>query len=76
MRGGIFEKNYDVSKSDFIQFVSQCNRGIYDRHAASLGKLPGTSARGQLTGILRQKVILTLTGYAWNIFLSNIQSSW
>jgi len=55
MRGGIFEKNYDVSKSDFIQFVSQCNRGIYDRHAASLGKLPGTLARGQLTGILRQE---------------------
>ena len=52
MRGGIFESNYDVSKGDFIHFVSQCNRGIHERHAATLKNLPEKVNRDRLISVL------------------------
>ncbi len=52
MRGGIFENNYDVSAGDFVHFVSQCNRGIHERHKVMLRGLPGILTRDALAGLL------------------------
>jgi len=55
MRGGIFENNYNISTADFTHFVSQCNRGIHERHAASLNELPQSMTREALIGKMKRK---------------------
>lgn len=40
MRGGIFDNNYQIEKSDFIQYIENANRKVYRLKQSILNKLP------------------------------------
>jgi hypothetical protein len=40
MRGGVFVNQYWIDKKDFLLYVQQCNRVLYQEHAEALGKWP------------------------------------
>ena len=42
MRGGIFDNNYNIQKSDFISYLKKSNRQAYKIHLDTLEKLPDT----------------------------------
>jgi len=39
MRGGIFDNNYQVEKSDFVNYISKANKTVFDKHATFLTNL-------------------------------------
>lgn len=55
MRGGIFDKGYKISKSDFCLFVKQLNIKVYNRHAHFLKSLPNEIGHSELTELISQK---------------------
>ncbi|MFZ5519256.1 MAG: hypothetical protein ACOY90_21675 [Candidatus Zhuqueibacterota bacterium] len=40
MRGGIFEENYVISKSDFLSYLERTNRAVLEKHRQFLQRLP------------------------------------
>ncbi len=46
MRGGVFDRNYDVSGADLARFVAARNKGVADRHAGFFKALPDVSPAG------------------------------
>ena len=39
MRGGIFDNNYTIQKSDFIPYIKRCNKEVFKNNQASLEQL-------------------------------------
>lgn len=52
MRGGIFDENYVVQKSDFLDFVQQFNQKIAEQYAELLQKLPERGHYSEIWDIL------------------------
>lgn len=46
MRGGVFDRNYDVSRDALARFVAARNRGVADRHAVFFKGLEAVSPAG------------------------------
>ncbi|MFN3754821.1 hypothetical protein [Flavobacterium sp.] len=40
MRGGIFDHNYQIDKSDFVQYISKANKGVFQKQSTFLSNLP------------------------------------
>jgi hypothetical protein len=40
MRGGIFDENYSIEKTDFIRYIKQANSKVYNEKIALLNNLP------------------------------------
>ncbi|MFC1569156.1 hypothetical protein ACFL4L_02870 [bacterium] len=40
MRGGVFDNNYAIDKSDFLQFIQITNKSISEKYQSFLNKLP------------------------------------
>ncbi|THD69157.1 hypothetical protein E7Z59_02165 [Robertkochia marina] len=40
MRGGIFDSNYQIEKSDFMPYLRKANKSLYQKHEELLNKLP------------------------------------
>lgn len=40
MRGGIFENNYQIDKTDFLKFIQTANRHLLEKHSAFFERLP------------------------------------
>ncbi|TVZ57222.1 hypothetical protein OD91_2538 [Lutibacter sp. Hel_I_33_5] len=40
MRGGIFDNNYQIEKSDFVNYIQNANKEVYKLKSATLNKLP------------------------------------
>lgn len=55
MRGGIFENNYRIQRSDFLKFIMTSNIPLFKRRLADLEKLPETFYRSDLMKHLRDK---------------------
>lgn len=48
MRGGVFDRNYDVSRDDLKRFVAARNTGVSGKHADFLGGLDSILPAGEL----------------------------
>lgn len=53
MRGGIFDNNYQIEKSDFVKYIAKANKVVYENEASFLNNLPITFEYSQL-----QKTVL------------------
>ncbi|MEM0542623.1 hypothetical protein WFZ85_08330 [Flavobacterium sp. j3] len=53
MRGGIFDNNYQIEKSDFVKYIAKANKVVYENEASFLNNLPITFEYSQL-----QKIVL------------------
>ncbi len=42
MRGGIFDKNYEIQKKDFTTYLQKANKNVSKNHDAEIGGLPDT----------------------------------
>jgi hypothetical protein len=42
MRGGIFDNDYNIDKSDFITYLRKSNQVIFNKHSEDFDKLPDT----------------------------------
>jgi hypothetical protein len=42
MRGGIFDDNYQIDKSDFVNYIAKANKIVAEKHASFLSRLPET----------------------------------
>jgi len=51
MRGGIFDKNYQIEKTDFVKYIAQANRKVYKKKAKILDRLPETFTLSHLQEI-------------------------
>jgi len=40
MRGGIFDHNYEIEKSDFLKYLQKANTALYQKEAAKLKEIP------------------------------------
>lgn len=40
MRGGIFDHNYQIEKTDFLRYLQQANRQVFSQHESDLKALP------------------------------------
>lgn len=40
MRGGVFDRNYQIGKADFIAYLSKANRQVFQTHSQLLERLP------------------------------------
>jgi len=49
MRGGIFDNNYLIERSDFEKFISNSNKNIFEEYRALIRSLPSVFTLGQLT---------------------------
>jgi hypothetical protein len=53
MRGGIFDNNYQIEKSDFVKYIAKANKVVYENETSFLNNLPITFEYSQL-----QKTVL------------------
>jgi hypothetical protein len=42
MRGGIFDDNYNIEKSDFVKYIANANKKVYKKKSTLLNDLPET----------------------------------
>ncbi|MEK8179809.1 hypothetical protein WMW71_05605 [Flavobacterium buctense] len=42
MRGGIFDENYQIDKSDFVNYIAKANKIVSEKQASFLSRLPET----------------------------------
>lgn len=45
MRGGIFDKDYQIEKSDFLTYLKNANKQVLDKHEQNLKDLPSEFSR-------------------------------
>jgi hypothetical protein len=55
MRGGIPERGYQVSQSDFKAFIGKANHAVAQRRSAFLGALPKTLPHSRLLALAREQ---------------------
>ncbi|MGB9408440.1 MAG: hypothetical protein WCA89_12950 [Terracidiphilus sp.] len=55
MRGGIPERGYQISRSDFKAFIGKANHAVAERRAAFLDALPETLPHSRLLGLVREQ---------------------
>jgi hypothetical protein len=55
MRGGIPERGYQISRSDFKAFIGKANHAVAQRRAAFLDALPETLAHSRLLALAREQ---------------------
>jgi hypothetical protein len=55
MRGGIPERGYQISRSDFKAFIGKANHAVAQRGAAFLDALPETLAHSRLLALAREQ---------------------
>jgi len=55
MRGGIPDRAYWISRSDFVSFIAEANRGVMQRQVAFLNALPETLLHGDLLSFAREQ---------------------
>ena len=48
MRGGIFDNSYQIEKSDFIPYISNANKEVYENNIETLNSLPILFSLGDL----------------------------
>jgi hypothetical protein len=60
MRGGVFNLNYQIEKTDFLTFISKANKQIYESEAKFLNKLPPIFDRNFLINACEKENILDL----------------
>jgi hypothetical protein len=48
MRGGIFDKDYQIEKGDFLTYLKNANTQVFGKHAQTLKSLPNEFSRTQL----------------------------
>jgi hypothetical protein len=48
MRGGVFDRNYDIPAADFLDFLATRNRAVADRWKETLAALPDSITVGEL----------------------------
>jgi hypothetical protein len=53
MRGGIPDRGYEITRSDFQAFVAKANRAVSERSAAFFGALPETLPHSRLLALAR-----------------------
>ncbi|TVQ50465.1 MAG: hypothetical protein EA362_02315 [Saprospirales bacterium] len=54
MRGGIFNNNYQIPKSDLINFLKQANKDLYNQNTGFLNALPENLNRSILHQLLKK----------------------
>ena len=52
MRGGIFDNSYQIEKSDFIPYISNSNKEVYENNIETLNSLPILFSLGDLKLII------------------------
>lgn len=55
MRGGIFDYNYEVQKSDFLVFLKNLNKSVYAKHEEFLQNLSSQLSYSELLGSISEK---------------------
>jgi hypothetical protein len=55
MRGGIPDRGYQISRSDFKAFIAQANHAVAARHAPFLDALPETVLHSRLLALAREQ---------------------
>ncbi len=48
MRGGIFDNNYQIEKSDFVSYIKQANKIVFEKHHSFFGHLTDKFAYADL----------------------------
>ena len=51
MRGGIFDNNYQIEKSDFIQYVAEANKKVFKKKEQTLEQLPSFFTLSELKNL-------------------------
>lgn len=55
MRGGIFDNNYEIEKSDFVKYIENANREVYRQKKKVLEKLPNEFTLGYLKQLAEEE---------------------
>jgi len=55
MRGGIFDDNYNIEKSDFLAYISHFNKAVFSKKEALLNQLPDIFTLAFLKDITNQE---------------------
>jgi hypothetical protein len=52
MRGGIFDDNYDIDKSDFVRYIETANKKVFKKKENLLNSLPETFSLERLRAVI------------------------
>ncbi|MCB9080146.1 MAG: hypothetical protein H6555_00365 [Lewinellaceae bacterium] len=53
MRGGIFDANYELERSDFLSYLAHTNRSVFQRHQTALNQLAEVFSLFDLEAVLQ-----------------------